>query len=66
MSKWKVQNINYDFEWLHGEQTALLERVDHGEHPWEVSNPNSARDYRVFATHAEAVTYADKQARRTP
>ena len=60
MTRWRVQNLNYDFRDI-GFRT--LEKVDARDLPWRTTSPGWRTNY--FATHAEAIAYADKQARRT-
>ena len=58
-ARWKVQNIDYDFEDL---GLRKLTRIRRADHPWRASS--SARHVHYFATYAEAIAHADKQARR--
>lgn len=58
--RWKVQNLNYG--WSDTKGTAMDGEKLFAD-PWQVVGPIWTFEY--FATHAEAITYADKQARRT-
>lgn len=61
MTRWRVQNIEYAWS-----SPARLERTAYEEDkPWEAYTPHPDFHCQTFATHAEAITYADKQARRT-
>ena len=60
MNRWKVWNMNYGPV---GKATRRMKRRSHMEQPWLAHA--SLAETRFFATHAEAITYADKQARRT-
>lgn len=59
MSRWKVWNVNY----LPTRRATRLKRHSHSEQPWVVHA--GLFGLHFFATHAEAIAYADKQARRT-
>lgn len=60
MRGWQVLNANYravDASCRRMVQSAVL------DYPWlAFADPEG---FQSFATHAEAITYADKQARRT-
>lgn len=61
--RWRVQNTEYVWS---GSNAARLLRTPYKEdQPWEAYGPAPDTQYQTFATHAEAITYADKQARRT-
>ena len=62
MSRWKVQNINYD--WV-GYDQARLKKFTDVEEPWEVSCLTSGCHYRTFATHAEALGYVTTYGQET-
>ena len=63
MNRWEVMNCDYapfDLPSLTGQKIGSLPE------PWlarPIVNPGNYGEW--FATHAEAITYADKQARRT-
>ena len=63
MSRWKVQNIEY--AWVKGDPARLERMADDIDQPWQTYAPHPEFHSQTFATHAEAITYADKQARRT-
>jgi len=54
MTRWKVQNIDYD--WVDYEQPRL-KKFNDSEEPWEVTCIDSGKHYRTFATHDEALEY---------
>ena len=60
MNRWKVWNLNYR---AIDASCRRLIRDSQFDAPWVASAGVAA--YRTFATQAEAITYADKQARRT-
>lgn len=63
MSRWKVQNIEY--AWGECNPARLRRTAYEEDKPWEAYTPHPDFKFETFATHAEAITYADKQARRT-
>ena len=60
MNRWEIGNLNYECPTT---DSLKQERVLNLDRPWQVFSPNWT--FKHFATHAEAITYADKQARRT-
>lgn len=60
MNRWQIGSLNYERP---ATDSLKQEQVLQLSHPWQVVSPNWTIEY--FATHAEAIAYADKQARRT-
>lgn len=60
MNRWRVWNTNYRTDTTTSRRVKWSTSI---RKPWIATEDIAKSEY--FATHAEAITYADKQARRT-